>query len=772
MSRNQVSGLLISLISTFVLVDSLDLVCRSPSVEQTKNRSFNIVLFVPLPDEVYEPAFDQGYSIIPAVEMAVEQINKRTDILPDHYFHLIVKDAGCDKATKTGIEMVALLRELLFTTQRGPIGFIGPACSEDSIFVANAIHRIHNQPVLYSGTTPHLSEHADSTPNAFGMVSSTAVLTDTLIRIADEKNWNWENIAILYDNSREHFQQSYAAFVRALSNNSHHVGYTRQIAASQIPLAEVKERNIRIVVVFSSQEPAQQLACLAGQSMVNFIFPIYQFIFLEKSLEDFLEGGTEFSFMQNSDGQQYYCDKETLMRGLNGSVLINQALDSVDPNIVTVSNFTAGQIKQQYKERVKECGNTLNTTLSVTSLAYPYYDAMWALAIGMDMVSSNRTGSFFEAVHNALLNSVSFQGVSSWIEFNNDRHVSNSVNLLQIVQLNATMRGESNGNNLSYAVGTFIDDEFTSLKVVLHLSLIVIGFIFLFLSLLFTVILQILNTIFRSYPSVKASSARLNHFIFIGCYLLILAVFVSTFRNVTPELSGVILCNLDIVCAILGYCLIFATIFAKSWRTYRIFNYPFESQKLLGDFSLSVFIIVFTVVELLLFIPGFVVSPFDKYVLVSRDASLLSPVKRRTIICVADSVGYVAFPLLLPFLVTIATVFLASLNRNVKYKNFRTTKQIVILAYILTIIWLLGGPLLVIFYLLKYSINLIYLLYASLLLSTVSLCQFFLIVPVLAVAVDAKLKLNQTAITYRDSWLSKSFSQVSVSRSESSVVYE
>ena len=153
-----------------MLVDSLDLVCRSPSVEQTKNSSFNIVLFVPLPDEVYEPAFDQGYSIIPAVEMAVEQINKRTDILPDHYFHLIVKDAGCDKATKTAIEMVTLLRELLFTTQRGPIGFIGPTCSEDSIFVANALHRIHNLPVLYSGTTPHLSEHADSTPNAFGMV--------------------------------------------------------------------------------------------------------------------------------------------------------------------------------------------------------------------------------------------------------------------------------------------------------------------------------------------------------------------------------------------------------------------------------------------------------------------------------------------------------------------------------------------------------------------------------------------------------------------------
>jgi hypothetical protein len=39
-------------------------------------------VLVPLPDDDYDPAFDQGYSIIPAVELATEQINERTDILP------------------------------------------------------------------------------------------------------------------------------------------------------------------------------------------------------------------------------------------------------------------------------------------------------------------------------------------------------------------------------------------------------------------------------------------------------------------------------------------------------------------------------------------------------------------------------------------------------------------------------------------------------------------------------------------------------------------
>ena len=210
-----VAILVIALISTFVLVDSFS--CRS-EVTQVKLYNLNIVIFVPQPDDDFNPAFDKGYSIIPAVEMAIEQINKRTDILPYFHLNLNVKDAGCDKASKTAIETVSVLRDLV-KSRNGPVAIIGPACSEDSVFVANTFNRVYNLTVLYSGTTPYLSEHAEDTPNAFGMVSSAAVLTDTLIRIAIEEKWNWENIAVLYDNSREHYQDVYDALVRGLNGS-------------------------------------------------------------------------------------------------------------------------------------------------------------------------------------------------------------------------------------------------------------------------------------------------------------------------------------------------------------------------------------------------------------------------------------------------------------------------------------------------------------------------------------------------------------------------
>ena len=724
---------LLLLFTTLALVGSFS--CRIENVTQIKPLSFNVVVFVPLPDADYDPAFDQGYSIIPAVELAVDQINRRTDILPPLHLVVTVKDSGCDKASKTAVETVSVLRDLLFT-RHGPIGFIGPACSEDSIFVTNTFHQRVNLPVFYSGTTPHLSEHAEATPNAFGMISSADILTDMLIRIAEEKNWNWENIAVLYDESREHFQDTYDAFVRGL-NNSHQVGYTRQIADSQIPLGEIVERNIRIAIVFSGKKPARQLACLAGQSTVNFVFPIRQLIFTERTLEDFLgDENAEPSFTEQSEGKKYYCDKETVMRGLNGSILLNQALDSVEPDVMTVSNYTAGQIKQQYKERLSSCGKAMNpsTTLPESFYTYPFYDAMWAFAYGVHIALFGPNPSpTFDAVHNAIENNVSFQGVSGWIDFKDRHHVSNDVIIYQITGSAAVNKGLLNGTTLTYTDETFISDEFRTHNIVLHPSLAALGLLVVVVLFVVTLIIQILMIVYRDTPSVKASSSRLNHFIYLGCYQFTVAIAVNTLRQIVPATNGDVLCNMDVMTSVVACTLIFGVILAKSWRTYRIFNHVFKSRSTysLHDASLSIFIIIFTSIQVILFIPLLVVSPFQEVTSFIYDSSQWPPVRRLQSVCSIQSVGYITLPLLFLLCIMLATVTLATLNRKVKRKNFRRTKHIIVLVYTLTIMWAIGGTLLVLFYYIEFSLDVIYFFYSFLLTVTVLLCQLLLIIPFL-----------------------------------------
>ena len=771
---------LLALVSAKAILLVSSFSCRSTNTTQFKPVFLRVLVLVPFPDDDFDPAFDQGYSIIPAVELAVEHINKRTDILPIAYLEARVRASGCDQPSKTGLESVKFLRQLR-ADRHGPLGVIGPTCSEDSIFVANMFQRILKIPVFYSGTTPYLSEHAEDTPIAYGMISSNTVLIDALFKIADKEKWDWENIAVLYDEARESFERTYNAFLRELSNNSQQVaGYHRQIADSQIPLREIIDRNIRIVVVFSDKKPARQLACLAGQSTVNFVFPIRQFIFIEKSLEDFLGNeNAEFSFIDMTVGKRYYCDKETVMRGLNGSVLLNQALDSEDPDVLTVSNYTVGQIKEQYTERLSECREAVHLARNMkgTSFAYSYYDAMWALAYGLHIAITSTPFPTVQTIHEAIQKNVSFQGVSGWIKFkdsNDPQHVSNRVDIVQVNGPAAVLIGTRNNESEMTLCNcsSFVSDEFTTVvDVSLHPAIIALGFLTTFLSLLLTVGLQFMNTFLRKYPSVKASSPRLNHCIFIGCYLLESAIVVSTLRHLIPELTGVPLCNLDIIAIILGYCLIFSTIFAKSWRTYRIFNHPFGSNRFLRDSTLSILIGIFIFVQILLILPFLLVSPFQKKVSSVIDTSLWPPVKKLTTSCGVQSIGYITFPLTFELLLTIATVLLATLNRNIRHTNFQTTKQILILVYVLAITWFLGGSLLVIFYLLYYSNNIIYCTFTVLLVFTVVVCQATLIVPALVTAVNAKFKTASIRSPQRMSLRSIISHSTSRSRFDSTTTY-
>ena len=110
--------------------------------------------------------------------------------------HVNVKDSGCDKVSKTAVETVSVLRDL-YITRHGPVAIIGPACSEDSIFIANFLNNslsLSIIPMFNSGTTLYLSEHAEEVPNAYGMISSADILTDTLKGIVDKEKCYWHGL--------------------------------------------------------------------------------------------------------------------------------------------------------------------------------------------------------------------------------------------------------------------------------------------------------------------------------------------------------------------------------------------------------------------------------------------------------------------------------------------------------------------------------------------------------------------------------------------------
>ncbi len=712
-----------------------ELVSESESPNYSKFHVL-VLLLVPLPDSSHKPAFAQGGAIIPAVQLAAEQINKRSDILPLLHINVQIRDSGCDKVSKTATEIVTALRDIEYTHKyNNLVGIVGPACSEESIFVSRLFYRHFfdvSLPVFYSGTSPYLIENIEKMTNGYGMISSASVLIDTLLEIAVKEEWNWENVAVFYDGSRDFLQHIYDTFIRRLNSTNQLIRYTWQISDSRIPLKQIIDVDVRIVVVFSGKVPARQLACLAGQPRgqqeFSFVFPIREFIFPERTLENFIgDDDAEPSFFELTERKRYYCDNETVMRGLNGSVLLNQVLDSVDPDVVTVSNYTVKQVKEQYRKKLSQYNKAKNSTFLESIYAYPYYDAMWAFAYGWELSYTHYNNSF-DGTNYAIQNNVSFQGVSSWIDFRSENHqqVYNPVRISQVNWSNVIPIAVHNKSMpLIYSSDVFIDDTFVAvLNILLHPSLIAIGFVSAFFLLVFVANIHILNVIYRNHPSVKASSQRLNHFIFIGCYLFIIAITSYTIQGIVSDAVGLkILCNMDAFCSILGYCLIISTVLAKSWRTYRIFNHPFKNTRFLGDLPLSLFIMGCVLLSMLLFIPFFVLHPFDRIVIPKFDTFQWPPVKKQSTVCDVsdDSFGYITIPLTFQLFLTTATIFLATLNKSIKYSNFRNTKEIFIFVYLLVVTWAVGGSLLVIFYHLNFHLSedIVYPIRITLLITTV-----------------------------------------------------
>ena len=607
------------------------------AVTQESDRNVSVLhllVLVPLPDRnpdpKFAPAFDRGHSIIPAVQLAVKQINERQDLLPGYTLQITVGDSGCDKVSRTA---VALVENLFYGNTSEEIrdkqiaGIVGPSCSEASIFLVKSLQRTGILQ-LYSGNTPVLSTSNPLYKYSFGMISSSKVYVETLLRIAEKNGWNWTNVAILYESNRNYHRDTFREFLKRI--NGTQMGYISPVIAPFfLPLAEIKQLNIRIVIALTSGQAARQLACLAGH--LDFTYPIHQIIYTDRVVENFLEK-TDFNFTLSGDETVYMCDRQRILRGLNGSLFIRYSLDTLDENLMTKSGFSIKEIRDDYQKMLKEYQISLpeNVTLKRNVYAYPYYDATWALALSinktMNLISTRSLNFGYQVTKSSemlqsVMENIHFQGVSVKVTFSEEHHVTNNVDLFQADGSQQIKRGYWNGTKNAIILSNvsetpFIDDEFTTEYTQIHPSLIGIGVTIMLITVVFVIVLQISNILMHKDPAIKSNSPRLNHFIFMGSYLYIVSVlfvtidmgFPKILTNITP--LGPTVCNVIPFSAILGQSLIIATIMAKLWRIYSIFKRTFAFQRFLDDKWLATFIVLNAVLMIILYAPILIWSPF------------------------------------------------------------------------------------------------------------------------------------------------------------------
>ena len=573
----------------------------SPNVH-SKVTTLYLLSLLPYPDfrPTLQPSWEEGPTLVLAAQLAVELINNRSDILTNYNIELIAGDSGCDVSTKT---ITAFVNHVLHSGKQ-IVGIVGPGCSASGLTLSplNAREPLSLVNVHIAGSLTLFNR--TKYPNSFGTLDSTQVFVKASLALM-KKN-NWKRVAAFYDESRPYYYSTLLK-IQNIKNKSVTV-FTSAVYSSHVPFDALQQEKMRIVFLLVGPDLLGKILCLAYQK--GMMYPDYQWIVVSRTLE---EATPAVSFLYA--GKLYSCTREEMYTAVHSSLILHYRLDPINQSMVTDSGLTYKEFLQQYNQRVHAYNTHHPKGIIAPSVwAASYFDAVWSLALALNnsidalygmgkSLSDYHYGqhTMTEIIRNRFLE-LDFEGASGKISYDwSSGYVVRIVNIYKINNGRSTLVAYFNGSQvMGIGAASFINDTFPSERIFTTVpTALWIGFLSLagIIFLLF-VVMHVLTVAYRKHPSVKASSPKLTHIVFVGCYLLIVALmsFIVKWGYIQDQAYCRLLATVH-YCSLLGYTCIFSTVLGKVWRIYRIFVHFHNPGKLISDWVLMVFIFLSVAVE-------------------------------------------------------------------------------------------------------------------------------------------------------------------------------
>ena len=685
-------------------------------VRSSQKQPLYILSLLPYPDPVgTQPSWTEGPTLILAEQLAVDIINNRTDILSDYTLELIQGDSGCNIGTKTA---AAFIKNTLYSVQN-IAGIVGPGCSTSTITVSSLTGNNQIALITVHGAGSLLLEDRVIYPYSFGTLDSTKAFAKAAQRLLVENQWN--RVGSLYDPGRVYYSTTLKYFEGLIECQEHFECSTNFIFGVQnasIPLDILRKNNIRIIFLFVGPEFLRRILCLAFHQ--NMLPPNYQWIIVSRVVEEI----TSITFTINN--AEYYCSNDDMKLMARGSLILHYSLKPIDPPASLDQYINYTEFLSQYESRVTQYNSYVSKPserIEPSFWATAYFDATWALAlalnnsrdelmatIGLELSQYRHGNSFATDIIRKNLLKLDFNGVSGQISFREttgyvprliDVYQINNANEMSIVAYYNSRNDTITAiDDYQFINGTF-NQELITVKV--HLALGIVYLVFTIGQLALIITLHILTLQFRDKKPVKASSPKLSHFSFIGCYFLIVGatsyIIAETFSG---QIDSTIKCNLFYVtyfASSIGGTLIFGTVCARIWRLYRIFVFYLNPGKLITETALITFILTLFLCSLFLCSLWVV---FDRLVPMETEqeeiteqhnsdgSSVFNIQVYLDIHCLQDtSIYWLISQLVFNLLVMSIALCLAILTRRIPHKDFKT-KRIVLLVYILSGVLMLG----------------------------------------------------------------------------------
>ena len=680
---------------------------HSGSEGQPETVYFGLMLAYPDPlgRQSLAAAFDDGHDIAPAAYLAVEQINNRSDLLSDYNIQLMQVDGGCTVTERTVIGI-----NQLFCSCKPIVGIVGPSCGTSAELVSQITGRKR-----FSMITIHYGEQDSfgdrhKYPYAFGILGSSLINAKAFIELINHNKWTKTALLQSEDDIDlfvvgKHIEQ----FIR--NTNGFEIAFSSTVIDTYIPIQQLKQSFVRVIIILASPEITLRTLCLAYYE--GLVFPNYQWVFKERIDSDF----HEISFTY--DGEFYSCSEADIYISVKGS--INLALNAISEPVSGMNtdlNLTYQEYIREYDLQRRDYADMYNVSSIETVWARGFYDAVWSLALALNNslkelnmdLTQVKPGSHAVAqtIRNHMYN-VDFQGISGRIKFDNETgfNIDSAVNIYQYRERkNSTKVGfytlSNNLTLLSDTTPTFIDATFVEEQMHVEIYILVLFFAITVVSLLIVLPVHVVNFVYRYHKAIKASSPRLNHMIFLGCYLVLIgtSVFISLHSvNIKREIKSP-LCVVIPWILTPGTTLIIGTVCMKTWRLYRIhsvsrrgYTYDSKAEMHISDYFLSAAVLFMIAIDFIICLIWTIVDPLEP----ARDREIFQVGDSLPIIQVDDHcqskyvIYWVIIIVAYKGVLTLCSLLLA-LPTRIRIKEFKT-KNVIVLVYILSVVVGLGIPL-------------------------------------------------------------------------------
>ncbi|XP_058799199.1 gamma-aminobutyric acid type B receptor subunit 1 isoform X1 [Phymastichus coffea] len=521
-----------------------------------------------------EGGWQGGQACMPAAKLALEDVNKRNNLLPGFTLKLHSNDSECEPGLGASV-----MYNLLYNPPQKLMLLAG--CSTVCTTVAEAAKMWNLVVLCYGASSPALSDR-NRFPTLFRTHPSATVHNPTRIKLLQK--FGWSRIAILQQTEEVFISTVEDLEARCKEANIEIVTRQSFLSDPSDAVRNLRRQDARIIVGLFYVVAARRVLC-----------DIYQNGLYGKSYVWFFIGWYEDNWWEmNLDKEGIGCTKEQMRQAAEGH-LTTEALMWNQNNDTTISGMTSEDFRQRLNGVLKKEGYDIDNN------RYPEgyqeaplaYDAVWSVALAfnktMDKLSKQGKSlknftyndkDMAEEIYSAM-NSTQFVGISGYVAFSSQGDRIALTQIEQVVDGKYVKLGyyDTQNTNLTWRnmerwIGGKVPQDRTIIRnllrtVSLPLFATMCGVSSIGISC--ALLLIVFNVWNRQRRVIVSSHPVCNTIMLVGCIACFVSVFLLGVDGQFIEARQYPrICQARAWVLSVGFTLAFGAMFSKVWRVHRL----------------------------------------------------------------------------------------------------------------------------------------------------------------------------------------------------------